>query len=188
MMNETKIQEVKHLLSTGQRTSISTKTFEEIIELLEHKTQLSIKQSKELIRLRKELQKNEQKNRKLLKDNEELKVLTKHWRNTSITDSQDVERLSEELQAKEKEIEQVKKFVASLMFNVDCTNWFERFVVAFEDWKTELGNDRDNYKQALDEIEKYCNDILADRYHYSTGAVLMATKLTKDIINKAKEQ
>lgn len=33
------IQEVKHLLSTGQRTSISTKTFEEIIELLEQKEQ-----------------------------------------------------------------------------------------------------------------------------------------------------
>lgn len=55
-------------------------------------------------------------------------------------------------------IEQVKKFVAGLMFDVDCTNWFERFVVAFENWKSELGNDRDKYKKALDEIEYYINN------------------------------
>lgn len=59
----------------------------------------------------------------------------------------------------EKEIEQVKKFVAGLMFDVDCTNWFERFVVAFEDWKAELGNDRDKYKKALDEISNDINFI-----------------------------
>lgn len=37
MSNQTIVQEVKHLLSTGQRASISTKTFEKIIELLEQK-------------------------------------------------------------------------------------------------------------------------------------------------------
>lgn len=64
-------------------------------ELLEQKTQLSIKQSKELIRLRKELQENQKKNRKLLQENDELKVLIKHWRETSMSDSQEVEILSE---------------------------------------------------------------------------------------------
>lgn len=37
MSNQRMIQEVTHLLSTGQRASISTKTFEKIIELLEQK-------------------------------------------------------------------------------------------------------------------------------------------------------
>ena len=37
MSNQTIVQEVKRLLSTGQRASISTKTFEKIIELLEQK-------------------------------------------------------------------------------------------------------------------------------------------------------
>lgn len=37
MSNQTIVQEVNHLLSTGQRASISTKTFEKIIELLEQK-------------------------------------------------------------------------------------------------------------------------------------------------------
>lgn len=63
--------------------------------MLEQKTQLSIKQSKELIRLRKELQENQKKNRKLLQENDELKVLIKHWRETSMSDSQEVENLSE---------------------------------------------------------------------------------------------
>ena len=81
-------------------------------------------------------------------------------------------------------IEQVKKFVAGLMFDVDCTNWFERFVVAFENWKSELGNDRDKYKKALDEIEYYINNQginnkLNMRIQRFRRGIL-------DIINKAK--
>lgn len=81
----------------------------------------------------------------------------------------------------EQKIKQVKSFVAGLMFDVDCINWFERFVVAFEDWKTQLGNDRDRYKQALDEIEEYCVVYSNDHDAYET-----VYKHILDIINKAK--
>ncbi len=98
--------------------------------------------------------------------------------------------LQMELQSKEQEIEQVKKFVAGLMFDVDCTNWFERFVVAFEDWKSELGNDRDKYKQALDEIKNYqqrnCETcVFANTQKCNINCQVF---VILDIINKAKEQ
>lgn len=83
----------------------------------------------------------------------------------------------------EQKIKQVKSFVAGLMFDVDCINWFERFVFTFEDWKTELGNDRDRYKKALDEIEEFCVV-----YSYDHDAYETVYKHILDIISKAKEQ
>ena len=77
--------------------------------------------------------------------------------------------------------------MAGLMFDVDCTNWFERFVVAFEDWKSELGNDRDKYKKALDEIENYVRDNSdfdkSDKLTSNTGAYDIL-----EIINKEKDK
>lgn len=87
----------------------------------------------------------------------------------------------------EQKIKQVKSFVAGLMFDVDCINWFERFVVAFEDWKTELGNDRDKYKQALDEIETLLQDAL-DTEKTDTQESFDNFYKCLDIIAKAKEQ
>lgn len=82
-------------------------------------------------------------------------------------------------------IEQVKKFVAGLMFDVDCTNWFERFVVAFENWKSELGNDRDKYKKALDEIEYYINN---QGFNNNWNMRIQRFRMgILDIINKAKD-
>lgn len=104
----------------------------------------------------------------------------------------EIEKLKEQLQSKEQKIEQVKKFVAGLMFDVDCINWFERFVVAFEDWKTQLGNDRDRYKQALDEIEEILNNGTADTQTNNAKWLhewfLARFCDIRDIINKAKEQ
>lgn len=77
-------------------------------------------------------------------------------------------------------VEQVKKFVAGLMFDVDCTNWFERFVVAFENWKSELGNDRDKYKKALDDIERFMIFEFSGQNEWVKNDVL-------GIINKAKD-
>lgn len=42
------------------------------------------------------------------------------------------------------------------------------------------------YKQALDEIEKFCDKILADILHYSQGTINTAEKI-RNIINKAKD-
>ena len=43
------------------------------------------------------------------------------------------------------------------------------------------------YKKALEAIEAYCNVILADRCHYSEGAILMTEKLMREYISKTKE-
>lgn len=83
-------------------------------------------------------------------------------------------------------IEQVKKFVAGLMFDVDCTNWFERFVVAFENWKSELGNDRDKYKKALEDIKKYCTYMNTFNECNKTNMGLKVD-VVLDLINKAKD-
>lgn len=99
----------------------------------------------------------------------------------------DYKNIQTTFQTKEQEIEQVKKFVAGLMFDVDCANWFERFVFTFEDWKTELGNDRDKYKQALDEIEQ----LVTHSFCLTIGTNKDTANLAKQImclVAKAKEQ
>jgi len=93
------------------------------------------------------------------------------WKHQAELGSDTTDRLSKQLENKEQECEELKEKINKYSkINEQDTRDFAK------------------YKQALDEIEKYCSDIIADRYHYSTGAVLIATKLTNDIINKAKEQ
>ena len=57
----------------------------------------------------------------------------------------------------------------------------------FEFGNNILEHERNNYKQALDEIEGYCEKILSDLLHYSQGTINTAEKI-RNIINNAKEQ
>lgn len=50
---------------------------------------------------------------------------------------------------------------------------------------TEICKISEKYKQALDEIEGYCKEILADIFHYSQGTVITAEKIN-NIIKKVK--
>ena len=51
-----------------------------------------------------------------------------------------------QLQAKEQECEKIKNWVKGMMFYTDCSNWFERFTTAFEDWKNDLISQLDQLK------------------------------------------
>ena len=55
-------------------------------------------------------------------------------------------RLLQLLQAKEQECEKIKNWVKGMMFYTDCSNWFERFTTAFEDWKNDLISQLDQLK------------------------------------------
>lgn len=94
-----------------------------------------------------------------------------------------------QLKRKEQECEKFKNFVAGLMFDTDCINWFERFVFAFEDWKAEICKDRDKYKQALDEIERIANSWYYNAWFCLNCRINMDKKLKKilDIIHNAKD-
>lgn len=134
---EQKLEQVK-LENKRLLEIINTKPFETV----------DIDSAFEIEKLKEQLQTKEQKIKSLKANIDEIVICDK--------------KLKKMLDKKEQEIEQVKKFVAGLMFDVDCTNWFERFVVAFEDWKTQIGNDKDKYKQALDEISKILDSGTAD--------------------------
>lgn len=54
--------------------------------------------------------------------------------------------LGEQLKRKEQECEKIKNWVKGMMFYTDCSNWFERFTTAFEDWKNDLTSQLDQLK------------------------------------------
>lgn len=137
---------------------------------LQAKEQLSVKQSHELIRLRKELQENKQKNANLLQENEELK-------NATVT-------LAEGLNFQQKRADKLEQECERLEFDyqkqLKNTN---KWIVECENLQKQL----ENKKQALDEIKGYCEKILSDLLHYSQGTINTAEKI-RNIINNAKEQ
>lgn len=137
---------------------------------LQAKEQLSVKQSHELIRLRKELQENKQKNVILLQENEELK-------NATVT-------LAEGLNFRQERADKLEQECKGLEFDyqkqLKNTN---KWIVECENLQKQL----ESYKQTLDEIEGYCEKILSDLLHYSQGTINTAEKI-RNIINNAKEQ
>ena len=58
----------------------------------------------------------------------------------------EIKKQNVRLQAKEQECEKVKNWVKGMMFYTDCSNWFERFTTAFEDWKNDLTRQLDQLK------------------------------------------
>lgn len=59
-----------------------------------------------------------------------------------------------QLKAKEQECEKIKNWVKGMMFYTDCSNWFERFTTAFEDWKNDLTSQLDQLKAENEELKK----------------------------------
>ena len=137
---------------------------------LQAKEQLSVKQSHELIRLRKELQENKQKNVILLQENEELK-------NATVT-------LAEGLNFRQERADKLEQECEGLEFDyqkqLKNTN---KWIVECENLQKQL----ESYKQTLDEIENYVRDNSdfdkSDKLTSNTGAYDIL-----EIINKEKDK
>ncbi len=135
---------------------------------LQAKEQLSVKQSHELIRLRKELQENKQKNVILLQENEELK-------NATVT-------LAEGLNFRQERADKLEQECEGLEFDyqkqLKNTN---KWIVECENLQKQL----ESYKQTLDEIEKTANKNFT---HTSWKEYKEQLMQILNIINKAKDK
>ncbi len=133
----------------------------DINEQLARKTQLSIKQSKELIRLRKELQESTIKNRN-------LKQECDNWKHQAELGSETTDRLSKQLEDKTHECEDLKLILQqskdnnkSTMLllsekNEECEELKSESFTR-EELITLQEKDIECYRNALDEIEEYSN-------------------------------
>ena len=134
---------------------------------LQAKEQLSVKQSHELIRLRKELQENKQKNVILLQENEELK-------NATVT-------LAEGLNFRQERADKLEQECKGLEFDyqkqLKNTN---KWIVECENLQKQL----ESYKQTLDEIEKTANKNFT---HTSWKEYKEQLMQILNIINKVKD-
>lgn len=83
------------------------------------------------------------------------------------------EDLQKQLQTKEQECENLKEKIAQIKCEEIGKETFFEYKIK-------------NYKQVLDEIEGYCEEILSDLLHYSQGTINTAEKI-RNIINNAKE-
>lgn len=138
---------------------------------LQAKEQLSVKQSHELIRLRKELQENKQKNANLLQENEELK-----------------KQLDKYLNQEEEEIRQLNN-----------DNKLDDILESIKKANVQLEKES-KYKQALDEIENLIKNLgtkniltfpdlsLQENIKAVMGQCNSGYEDILGIINKAKEQ
>lgn len=104
-------------------------------------------------------------------------------------DYKQLQRKTEECEELQHQIDKIKNYVKSNMFDVDCVNWFERFIYTFEDWKKSIVKNEDRYKQALDEIEKYQKRNCETCVFNKTDKCGISCQIfvILDIISKAKE-
>lgn len=99
-------------------------------------------------------------------------------------------RKTTECEELKESVDKIKNYVKNQMFDVDCKNWFDRFIYTFEDWKKSICEANDRYRKALEEVEEileyYATSFIDPlRYpdvHYDTSCA----KLGLDIISKAK--
>ena len=91
---------------------------------------------------------------------------------------------------KEQECEKIKKWVKGMMFDTDCSNWFERFTTAFEDWKNDLISQLNQLKQAVQEIKKlvekdYCSEYETCKECYDSSTC-KNNCINKEILQKCE--
>ena len=63
-------------------------------------------------------------------------------------------RKTAECEELKESVDKIKNYVKNQMFDVDCKNWFDRFIYTFEDWKKSICEANDRYRKALEEIEE----------------------------------
>ena len=101
-----------------------------------------------------------------------------------------------QLKRKEQECEKIKNWVKGMMFYTDCSNWFERFTTAFDDWKNDLISQLDQLKIENKKLKETLIEIQQDLEYATycesqecgcddTNECLECTK--KQILQKIKE-
>lgn len=108
-------------------------------------------------------------------------------------------KFSKENEELKKSVDKIKNYVKNQMFDVDCENWFDRFIYTFEEWKKSICEDSARYLKALEEIEGIAKGMrsifieevsitasqLNDRIYRETTERF---RQILDIISKAKEK
>lgn len=95
-------------------------------------------------------------------------------------DYKQFQRKTKECEGLQHQIDKIKNYVKLNMFDVDCVNWFERFIYTFEDWKKSIVKNEDRYEQALDDIKECIDELDWTMLEYTY-------KRINDIISKAKD-
>lgn len=90
-------------------------------------------------------------------------------------------KFSKENEELKKSVDKIKNYVKNQMFDVDCENWFDRFIYTFEEWKKSICEDSARYLKALEEIEEYCIHYLK----HNPKSPSIDLNVILNIINKA---
>ena len=95
-------------------------------------------------------------------------------------------RKTQECEELKESVDKIKNYVKNQMFDVDCKNWFDRFIYTFEDWKKSICEANDRYRKALKEVEEVC---MEDTRTFADGTTVRYDALDDilDIINKVRE-
>lgn len=94
-----------------------------------------------------------------------------------------IEELKSQLARKEQECEKIKNWVKGMMFYTDCSNWFERFTTAFEDWKNDLTSQLDQLKKTNEELQKE-NEDLKRQHNGDKGLITSTGKINYQLIQE----
>lgn len=62
-------------------------------------------------------------------------------------------RKTTECEELKESVDKIKNYVKNQMFDVDCKNWFDRFIYTFEDWKKSICEANDRYRNALEPFQ-----------------------------------
>ncbi len=101
-------------------------------------------------------------------------------------------RKTQECENLKESVDKIKNYVKNQMFDVDCKNWFDRFIYTFKDWKKSICEANDRYRKALEEIEGLVKNFCKDCDDYEDcnwdkeGCYYSLIPNLKDIINNAK--
>lgn len=85
---------------------------------------------------------------------EEIKQVVTNLCNIEFTVEDELKFCKEVLKRKEQECQKIKNWVKGMMFYTDCSNWFERFTTAFEDWKNDLISQLDQLKAENEKLKE----------------------------------
>lgn len=108
-------------------------------------------------------------------------------------DFKQLARKTQECEKLQEQISKIKEYVRHNMFDVDCDNWFDRFIYTFEDWKKSILENENKYKQECEELKEENeelnkrNNFLLQRLEVDDTETSLVFKLRKELENSKNE-